>query len=83
MGNSEDKTGNRERAQSIFRTVFEDPDLLITESTTAAEIPNWDSLTHINLIISLEEEFGIQFSAKEVTSMAKVGDLFLLLDNKL
>ena len=44
----------RERVQNAFRDVFEDPMLLITEKTTAADIPTWDSLTHITLIVSLE-----------------------------
>ena len=62
--------------------VFEDPDLLVTGQMVAADVPNWDSLTHISLIIALEEEFGIEFSAEEVTSMANVGDLFAVLEKK-
>ncbi len=72
----------RERVQNVFRDVFEDPMLLITEKTTAADIPTWDSLTHITLIVTLEEEFGIQFTSMEVTSMSCVGDLFTLLEKK-
>jgi acyl carrier protein len=72
----------RERVQNVFRDVFEDPMLLITEKTTAADIPTWDSLTHITLIVSLEEEFSIQFTSMEVTSMSCVGDLFTLLEKK-
>lgn len=72
----------RERVQNVFRDVFEDRMLLITEETTAADIPTWDSLTHITLIVSLEEEFGIQFTSMEVTSMSCVGDLFTLLEKK-
>ncbi len=72
----------RERVQNVFRDVFEDRMLLITEKTTAADIPTWDSLTHITLIVSLEEEFGIQFTSMEVTSMSCVGDLFTLLEKK-
>lgn len=72
----------REQVQNVFRDVFNDPMLLITEKTTAADIPTWDSLTHITLIVSLEEEFGIQFTSMEVTSMSCVGDLFTLLEKK-
>lgn len=71
------------RVQKVFREVFEDPRLLVTERTTAADIPKWDSLTHITLIIALEEEFQIQFSSREVTSMACVGDLYTVLEGKL
>lgn len=72
----------RERVQNVFRDVFEDSMLLITEKTTAEDIPTWDSLTHITLVVSLEEEFGIQFTSMEVTSMSCVGDLFTLLEKK-
>ncbi len=72
----------RQRVQKIFREVFESPSLIVSERTTAADIPSWDSLTHINLIIALEEEFGIQFSSEEVTSMTCVGDLFAVLERK-
>lgn len=71
-----------DRVQKVFREVFEDPALTISTQTTAADIPKWDSLTHINLIIALEEEFRVQFSSQEVTSMTCVGDLFTLLEHK-
>lgn len=70
------------RVEKVFREVFEEPALTISASTKAADIPKWDSLTHINLIIALEEEFEIQFTSQEVTSMTCVGDLFTLLEQK-
>ena len=72
----------RDQAQQVFREVFENPALAITDKTTAADIPEWDSLAHINLIIALELSFGIQFTSEEVTSMANVGDLFKFLEKK-
>lgn len=72
----------RDRVQKVFREVFEDPSLVVSDGTTAADIRTWDSLNHINLIIALEEEFGVQFSSAEVTSMSCVGDLFALLEAK-
>ncbi len=72
----------RDQAQQVFREVFENPGLSITDKTTAADIPEWDSLAHINLIIALESSFGFQFTSEEVTSMANVGDLFKLLEKE-
>lgn len=72
----------RERVEKVFREVFENPSLTVSEQTTAADIPSWDSLAHINLIIALEQEFNIQFMSMEVTSMTCVGDLFVLLEKK-
>lgn len=76
------KQGIPVRVEKVFREVFEEPSLEISAQTKAADIPKWDSLTHINLIIALEEEFEIQFTSQEVTSMACVGDLFTLLEQK-
>jgi len=73
----------RNRVEKVFREVFEDAELVMSEKTTAADIPTWDSLTHISLILALEEEFGIEFTSLEVTSMSCVGDLFVLLEEKL
>jgi acyl carrier protein len=70
------------RAQGIFREVFENPELVISKETVADDIQNWDSLTHISLVIALEEEFEIEFSTQEVTSMANVGDLFAAIERR-
>lgn len=73
----------QERVQKVFREVFDAPALLVTASTTAADIPEWDSIEHINLIIALEEEFGVEFTSAEVTSMSCVGDLYIALQRNL
>ena len=82
MSTTSNKQEIPERTAKIFREVFEEPALAISAETKAEDIPQWDSLTHINLIIALEEEFGIQFTSQEVTSMTCVGDLFTLLEQK-
>ena len=82
MGIISSKQELASRAQKVFREVFEDPDLLISAETTAADIPKWDSLAHINLIIAIEQEFGVLFRSEEITSMSRVGDLFTLLEQK-
>jgi acyl carrier protein len=72
----------RDQVRKVFQEVFEDKELLVTEQTVAADVAKWDSLTHISLILALEEEFGIQFSSQEVASMANVGDLLTFLEAK-
>jgi acyl carrier protein len=69
----------RERLQSIFRDVFDDADLLIRDEMKADDIPGWDSLNYINLIVSIETEFGVQFDGEEIASLTCVGDLLALL----
>ena len=55
--------------QDLFRRVFDQDDLAITESTTAAEVDGWDSMAHINLIIAIEKQFGIKFTGGEIAAM--------------
>ena len=55
--------------QDLFRRVFDQDDLTITESTTAAEVDGWDSMAHINLIIAVEKQFGIKFTGSEIAGM--------------
>lgn len=66
----------------IFRDVFEDPDITIDDSMTAADIPGWDSFNHINLIMRIEEEFNIAFTTKEIGEMGSVKNLIELVEQK-
>jgi acyl carrier protein len=68
-----------ERLTPIFRDVFGDPALVVTPELNADDVPTWDSLNHINLIVAIETEFGFEFTADELGSMTKVGDLLAIL----
>lgn len=71
------------RLTGIFRTVFDEPDLQLSRDMTAAEVPAWDSLSHITLIVAVEREFGIRFTTAEVAALMNVGDLADLVQKKL
>ncbi len=64
-----------ERLNSIFQDVFDDSSLTVNPDTTAADIEDWDSLTHITLVGAVEEEFRMKFSMKEVVEMKNVGEM--------
>jgi acyl carrier protein len=70
------------RLSDLFREVFDDPDLVISASTTADDIPGWDSMTHINLIVGAEQAFGIRFGTAEMEGMHDVGELARLIAAK-
>ena len=65
----------QERAQLIFREVLEDSELVLFDKMVAADVPAWDSLNHITLVMSLEEEFGVSFSTREVMGWQNVGQM--------
>jgi acyl carrier protein len=64
-----------EQLNSIFRDVFDDETITITEATTADDIEDWDSLEHINLILAIEQTFDMKFSISEVTGTKNVGEM--------
>jgi acyl carrier protein len=55
----------------------------INDDTLAEQVPGWDSLNHVNVILAIEEHFGVQFRSREVLSLRNIGDLQRLLDSKL
>ena len=63
------------KLNSIFRDVFDDKTIMVSESTSAADIEDWDSLSHIILISAIEDEFGVRFNMKDVLNMKNVGEM--------
>jgi len=64
-----------ETLNEIFRDVFDDESIGVTETTTSADIDDWDSLEHINLVAAIEQEFGMKFTMGQVVSMKDVGEM--------
>ena len=64
-----------ERLNHLFRDIFDDDDISVTDATTAADINGWDSLAHITLILGVEREFRIKMTAAEVGSLKNVGQM--------
>lgn len=68
-----------EKLTGVFQDVFDDDSIYITDTTTAADIDGWDSLTHINLLASVEDEFDIKFDMKAVLGLKNVGAMACLI----
>lgn len=64
-----------EKLNEVFRDVFDNNDIVVTEQTNANDIEEWDSLIHITLISAVEDEFDVSFDMKTVVSMKNVGDM--------
>jgi acyl carrier protein len=70
------------RLQQVFRKVFRKDDLVISPATSAKDIKMWDSLTHLELIAAVEEEFNIKFSFSEVMQFDSVGDMLVAIGRR-
>ena len=69
--------------QSIFRDVLDQPDLVLTRESNASNVEDWDSLSHINLVTSIEKAYKIRFALGELQELKNVGDMIDLIERKL
>lgn len=67
----------------IFCDVFDDESLVVDATTTAADIEDWDSLEHINLVVAIEKKFQIKFNMGEVNTFKNVGDMVEIIMTKI
>ena len=71
-----------ETLTEVFRRVLKKRDISLAPSMTAADVPSWDSVNHVNLMIEIEDAFGVRFSTREITGLRNVGGLVDLLRAK-
>ncbi len=72
-----------DKLTAVFRDVFDDDSIVLADSTTASDIEDWDSLMHITLISSIENEFDLKFDMKTIVSMKNVGDVVDIIEKSL
>lgn len=67
----------------VFRKVFGNNSLELTDELSALDVENWDSLSHMLLIAEVENNFAIKFRLKDLNKMANVGDMIAIISSKL
>lgn len=70
------------RLQTVFARFFDDPALRLSPETTAADVPGWDSLANVELMVEVEQEFGIRFRTGEVAALTNVGALAAAIERR-
>lgn len=71
-----------DQVQSVFRDVFDKPDLVVKPETNSSHIEDWDSLAHMSLVTAIERQFKIRFALGELQSLKNVGDMIQLIEKK-
>jgi acyl carrier protein len=71
-----------EKLQSIFQDVFDDPSIRLTSELSPATYPDWDSVATVNLVLSVESEFGVRFTTDQVAGIKSVQNLLDVLETQ-
>src|SRR4051812_38240556 len=69
--------------QAIIRVELDQPLAEITSATVADELPDWDSIAHVRIIVAVENRFGIVFDPEEYTEFADVGEMIACIARRL
>jgi len=72
-----------ERVRRILRDLFLDNSLAVTEDTQLVDIPEWDSMLHVTLVMAIETEFNVRLNAREVSELTAIRPILDVLTAKL
>ena len=72
-----------QEVSEIFKDILDDEGVKVVETSTADDIEEWDSLTHIQLVVAIEKHFKIRFTAAEINSFQNVGEMCTGIQKKL
>lgn len=68
--------------QEIFRDILDNNEIVLSLDTKADEIEEWDSLSHIQLVVAIEKKFKVRFLSKEIMTWSNVGEMIECIQSK-
>ena len=71
-----------DRLTTLMRDLFDEYDGPVTRETRARDIPQWDSMAHVQLLVMSEQLFGVRFASSEIDGLKSLGDLVDTIDRK-
>ncbi|MDQ6941167.1 MAG: acyl carrier protein [Candidatus Eremiobacteraeota bacterium] len=71
-----------DKLTEILRDVFDDDTIVARPDLTADQVDGWDSFAHLRVIFTVEQAFGVEFAASQVSALNNVGELAELIDAK-
>lgn len=74
--------GIRDKLAPVFRDVMDRDDIVLSDALTADDVEEWDSLSHIRLMVAIEKRFSVRFTNAEIESLKDVGELVRLIATK-
>jgi acyl carrier protein len=77
-----DETDIYAKLTTVFYDVFDDDSINVTSGLSARDVDDWDSLTHIRLMVTVEKAFKVKFSTPEIGKLENVGDLVALIKSR-
>ncbi|WP_321331054.1 acyl carrier protein [uncultured Bacteroides sp.] len=77
-----ERTEILKKVNGIFSDILDDENIVLNEQTTADDVEEWDSLSHIQLVVAIEKAFKIKFTSKEILSWNNVGEMVNSIANK-
>ena len=70
------------QVNDVFIDVLDDDKIKLNDTTTAKDIEEWDSLTHIQLVVAVEKKFKIRFNTAEIGNWKNVGEMCAAIDKR-
>lgn len=71
------------RTQEIFRDIFNNDTLILHDQLSASNIDDWDSLSHVNLLSAIQQEFKIKFELGELHQLKNAGAIIDIIVKKI